>query len=227
MNKAKLRRPPTAVLIAIIAVVVLVGTTVAWLTFGEAITTRVYSLSNFNAYAEVYFEGGTNPPETYRNLDGSVSVDLTNSSAENYIGKIRVDVYYKGRGSAYVRLKTIQQWQENTPTPPETNKRILQVNNAIPYTIAKPYLSTDSGNQEKWFDNRADDYCLYYATRLTAVNESYTLAADAKVITGVNIDQLNAIKPDNATLKIGFTLEAVQVNRYPQFWGLESLPWLD
>ncbi len=222
MNKVKLRRPPTAVIIAIIAVIVLVGSTVAWLTIGEAIVNRTYNLSNFDAYAEVYFDGGTNPPETYRNTDGSVSVDLTNPLAENYIGKIRVDVYYKGRGAAYVRLKTIQQWQENSP-----GNKILQADNAIPYTIAKPYLPTDTGNQAKWFDNRADDYCFYYATRLTALNTGFTSAADAKVITGVDITRLNAIKPDNATLKIGFTLEAVQVNRYPQFWGLESLPWLD
>jgi hypothetical protein len=219
MNKAKLRRPPTAVLIAIIAVVVLVGTTVAWLTYGEAITTRVYSLSNFDAYAEVYFDGAVNPPDFHQNADGSINVDLTNDTAENYIGKLRVDAYYKGRGSAYVRLKAIQQWQDS-------GGKILQADASIPYGIATPYLSTDTGNQAKWYDNRVDDFCFYYATPLKANNNTFT--AIPIITSGFDSVRMAAISPTGAgtTLKVAFTFEAVQVNRYPQFWGMQRLPWV-
>jgi hypothetical protein len=219
MKKMKLPKPPTAVLVAIIAVIVLAGSTAAWLTVGDAITERVYNLSNFDTYAEVYFAGAVNPPETYRNADGSIAVDVANNAAENYIGKLRVDAYYKGKGSAYIRLKTVQQWKD-------AGGKILQADSAVPFAVATPYLSTDTGNQNKWYDNRLDDFCIYYATRLKAANTAYT--AIPIITAGFDDLRMASISPSGAgiTLNIAFTLEAVQVNRYPQFWGLERLPWL-
>lgn len=224
MKKVKLRKPPTAVLIAIIAVVVLVSVTVAWLTVGEAVTTRIYSLSNFDAYAEVYFEGDVSPPGTYQNADGSLNVNVTATTAENYIGKLRVDAHFKGRGFAYIRLKMIQQWQDS-------GDKILQSDAVLPYNINIPYLAEDTGDQNKWYDNRRDDFCLYFANELNIINADFPTNnsnyVEIPVITGgFDPVKMAAIAPSEAvSLKIAFTLEAVQVNRYPQFWGIETLPW--
>jgi len=220
MKKSIIRKPPTAVLIAIIAVVVAVSSAVAWLVVTPAVLDRIYSLSNYDTYADVYFWNGSSKVTPVKGSDGSITVDISNSGATNYIGKLRVDANFKGRGSAYVRLKVIQQWQDSA-------NKILQSNDVLPYTIATPYLSSDTGNQNKWYDNRMDDYCLYYATKLTASNASYS---SIPIITGMDtngINQFNAMIPSGAvTLKIAFTLEAVQINRYPQFWGIDTLPWL-
>lgn len=218
MKKIKMRKPPTAVLVAIIAIVVFVSGTVAWLTVGDAVTTRIYNLSNFDAYAEVYFLDGVTKTTPTKGADGSVEVNITNTGATNYIGKLRVDAHFKGRGFAYLRLKTVQQWQD-------AGGKILQADTVIPYAIANPYLAADTGNKNKWYDNRQDDYCIYYADRLKAANTPYTPMPI--IIDGFKAAELAAIAPTGTgiTLKVTFTLEAVQVNRYPQFWGIETLPW--
>lgn len=217
MKKSIIRKPPTAVLIAIIAVVVAVSSAVAWLVVTPAVLNRIYSLSNYDAYANVYFVGATHGSEYFKNTDGTLNIDVATPTAENYISKLRVDANFKGRGSAYVRLKVIQQWQDSS-------NMILQSNNVLPYTIATPYNLNMGGNQSAWFDNRMDDYCFYYATKLTASNASYS---SIPIITGIDINQFKAMIPTGTvTLKIAFTLEAVQINRYPQFWGIDTLPWL-
>ena len=218
MKKDKLRRPPTAVLIAIITLVAIAGTTVAWLLAGTGTLTRNFSLSNFNAEAVVWFEGGT----MSQNTDKTISVDVVDTNAPNYIGKLRVDAKYKGRGQAYIRLKMIQQWTDE-------NGIILQSNVLLPYNISTPYTGT-SGPQSAWFDNRPDDYCLYYAQKLTSL-ENETYVNIPVIIADPNPTQfaakLAAVVPrGTVNLKIAITLEAVQVNRYPQFWGIERLPWI-
>lgn len=218
MNKIKLRKPPTAVLVAIIIVIVAVSSAVAWLTVGDAVLTRTYTLSNFDAYANVYFQGNSNQ-EAYHNSDGtlSVKVNMSDSGADNYIGKLRVDAKFKGKGSAYIRLKMIQQWQDGSG-------KILQSNAVLPYSISPLYDPTIGGNQSRWYDNRKDDYCLYYATKLKVTNAAYN---SISIIAGIQINPFNAMIPSGTvTLKVAFTLEAVQVNRYPQFWGIDTLPWL-
>lgn len=223
-KKVKMRKPPTAVLLAIIAVLVLVSVTLAWLTVGDAVTNRVYSLSNFDAYAEIYFTDGTTKTTPTKGGDGSIQVDYTNTSATNYIGKLRVDAHFKGRGFAYIRLKMVQQWQDGSGT-------ILQSDAVLPYNIDIPYLAEDTGDQNKWYDNRRDDFCLYFANRLSLTNADFptnnsTYVEIPVIVAGFDAVEMAAIAPSDAvSLKTAFILEAVQVNRYPQFWGMDTLPW--
>ncbi len=225
-KKAKMRKPPTVVLIAIIALVVLMSGTLAWLTIGDAVTTRIYSLSNFDAYAEVYFMDGTTKTTPTTGDYGSIEVNYTDSNAQDYIGKLRVDAHFKGRGFAYIRLKMIQQWQDGSDT-------ILQSDAVLPYNIDTPYLAEDTGDQNKWYDNRRDDFCLYFANRLSLTNAAFPTDNDNYVkipviVAGFDAVEMAAIAPSDAvSLKTAFILEAVQVNRYPQFWGIDTLPWLD
>lgn len=215
MKKLKLRRPPAAVLIALAAVLVIASITLAWLTVGDAITNRQFGLSNFDAYAELSFEGAVNPISHYQNPDKSLNVNVTNAAAENYIGKLRVTANYKGKGSAYLRVKVLQQW--------EKGGEILQADSFIPFGIATPYGASDSGDQSKWFYNRKNDFCFYYATVLKLDNNSFQ--ALPLIISGFDGDKMKAISPSGANLSLAFTLEAVQVDRYPQFWHMETLPW--
>ena len=225
-KKAKMRKPPTVVLIAIIALVVLMSGTLAWLTIGDAVTTRIYSLSNFDAYAEVYFMDGTTKTTPTKSDYDSIEVNYTDSNAPNYIGKLRVDAQFKGRGFAYIRLKMVQQWQDGSD-------KILQSDAVVPYDINIPYLAEDTGDQNKWYDNRRDDFCLYFANRLSLTNAAFPTDNDNYVkipviVAGFDAVEMASIAPSDAvSLKTAFILEAVQVNRYPQFWGIDTLPWLE
>lgn len=228
MKKKGIRRPPTAALVAIIAVITAIGLAVAWLTVSPIIINKKYSLSNFDAYAEVYFLDGATKI-TPAKTDGTIAVNITDDTASNYIGKLNVDAYYKGQGSAYMRLKMVQQW--------ECDGKILQANTALPYYINALYSNTDSGDQNKWFDNRQDDMCLYYAARIKGTdNTSYIkksiILSSVDNAAVFNEAKFNAIKPvstsgSDVTLKLAFQLQVVQINRYPQFWGIDTLPWLE
>lgn len=225
MKKKTTRKPPTAVLILAVAVITAVSFAVAWLTIGDEILDRTYKLSNFDAYAEVYFMDGptkiTPTKSSTFGTVGAIEVDVNNESAPNYIGKLRVDAHYKGKGKAYLRLRVVQQWLKDGD--------IIQSNAVLPYTIAAPYnKGVDEGNQVKWFDNRADDYCLYYATPVQG-NDNVTVM-NLPVITGLDEAEFNASAPlegGTTTLRLSFELQMVQVNRYPQFWGISALPWLE
>ena len=215
MKKEKLRKPPAAVLVALIAVIAAVGTTVAWLTAGQGLMDRFFSLSNFDTKANIWFEGES--PIT-KNSDGTITVDVINQDAANYIGKLRVNALYTGRGKAYLRVKMIQQWTDAGGT-------VLNTNVLLPFVVSSPYLPDDTGDQNKWFDNRLDDYCFYYAAKISS-SANGTYDTIPVIVAGLDTDRLAAVIPGGTvTLKIAVTLEAVQVNRYPQFWGIDTLPW--
>lgn len=221
MKKKTTRKPPTAVLILAVAVITAVSFAVAWLTIGDEILDRTYKLSNFDAYAEVYFMDGVTKVTPAKDTLEAVVVDVNNESAPNYIGKLKVDAFYKGKGKAYLRLKVVQQWLNS-------GGEVIQSNAVLPYTVEALYAKgVDTGNQPKWFDNRADDYCLYYAQPVQGNNSDYL---KLPVFTGLDTAEFNATAPlegGTATLKLAFELQMVQVNRYPQFWGLSELPWLE
>jgi len=222
MKEHRSKRPPSAVILAVIAVILTAAGTFAWLVLDDEVLTRTFSLSNFDAYAKVYFDGSTNE-ENYRNADNSLSVDIDTPSAENYIGKLRVDALYKGRGRAYMRLKIVEQWKKDDGS----TIKAVPANISIPFNIASPYLTGDTGDQAKWYDNRQQDYCLYYAMRLVGTNNT---SYDTIPVITAGFDQsafaANYLR-DTAglTLDLSIELQAVQINRYPQFWGIDSLPW--
>ena len=41
----------------------------------------------------------------------------------------------------------------------------------------------------------------------------------------VNLDMEPFEAPTNATLKLVVEVDAVQINRYMQYWDIEKLPW--
>ncbi len=218
MKKNKLRkRPPALILVLVALTLVLVGSTLTWLLIDEMPELRRnMSLANFEADAEVYFDGSTDDPAQYRNADGSINISF-NSADPNYIGKLRVDVRQRGKGAHYIRVKTVESWQD-------LSGKVLHVNKAIPYAI--PNL----GQENSWFDNRAEDSCVYLATKLGGLTASNTTYTTHEFITaGFDSGAFAAVRPKNATvtLKVAFIVEAVQVNRFPQFWGIEKLPWED
>jgi len=218
--KIKGRKPAAALIIALVAIVVAVSTAVAWLIISTDYSPERYlSLSNFDAYAEVYFDNaGKKTP--VRDSLGAIEVDLTGTYPDKYIGNQRVDAKYKGLGAFYLRLKMTQQWTDNT------TGKVLQANAALPYKIGgTPYDIETGGPQDAWFDNRLDDFCIYYADKIQVANANYI--TKPIIIEGMDITAFNAMKPAGATLKVSFALEAVQINRYPQFWGIDSLPWLE
>ena len=79
-----------------------------------------------------------------------------------------------------------------------------------------PYSFSDN-----WYDNRSNDYYVY-CTQDSELFNSY----DKSIITGFDSKKFEASTlTETATPKIAITAESVQINRYKQIWGIDSLPW--
>lgn len=182
------------------------------------------SVANFQAEPYCYFKNGENEvlPENIEltdekgnvitdeegnaitALDNGLIVLSTNPGDDNYIGKFCVDVKYKGDGAGYLRVKMVHEYSINGMS----NQHPANV----PYTIA------DEGN---WHDNRGDDYCYYYKNELDADGDAEQILS---FITANNDIDLGALA-DGIVIKVAVETDMVQINRYPQIWGMGELPW--
>ena len=215
MKNKQNRKFPTALVVAAIVALLALSVTFAGIFSNTVSISGLMSLSNFKASSRVYFDGGADA-SAYTAADGSVQVSL-DSAAENFIGNLRVDVQYDGCGVGLVRVRMIEQWSTVSG----------DIRAVKPFSIRIPYLVDDyadsTGNAKKWFDNRENDYRFYYATPVHSTGER-----TISLVQGVDFDtfDLESI-PGDMQLHIVVEADIVQVNRYPQYWGMTQLPWTD
>ncbi len=204
-------------LIAMLLITVLIvsGFSFAWFIMRTTDVNQQLSVSNFQATPVCFFEDSSgNISAVNKNADGSIKLSLIENDA-NYIGKFRVKVEHSGNGSGYLRVKMVHKFS--------LEGKSAQHSAYVPYTNGGKwfnfkYEKSDRNNTEsKWYDNRGNDYCLYYKEVLKG-DGTLTL------IDGVDEDELSKI---NSAVEISVVVEAdmVQVNRYPQIWGIDHLPW--
>jgi hypothetical protein len=217
LKNTKSKKSPTILIIAAASFVMLLTATIALFLSVEDFS-RLFSVSNFTCVGDVYFHDGSTRYAAVKNSDGLISVDYVNPESNNYIKNLRVDVKYSGYGVGLIRVRVAEEWSRTS----EGIKTVLPNTVNMPYTIASPY-GASTGNQKKWFDNRDSDQCFYYAT---PVYSSSGTAVTIPLITDFDADEidLGAISSSSA-LNIAVEVDAVQVNRYPQFWGINALPW--
>lgn len=217
MKNKQNRKFPTALVVAAIVVLLALSVTFAGIFSNTVSISGLMSLSNFKASSDVYFDGVADMT-AYTETDGSVRVSL-NDADPNYIGKLRVDVTYAGCGVSLVRVRMIEQWSTESD-----GVRLVK-----PFSIKVPYLVDDyadsTGNAQKWLDNRENDYRFYYAT---PVHNTGDAERSIPLVQGIDFDtfDIEAI-PEGTQLHIVAETDVVQVNRYPQYWGLTQLPWTD
>lgn len=209
-SKKRKIKPSTAIIIAVAAVILVVSATLAWY-FVSSGGDRNIDVGNFDANAVISLEGGN--INSYKNADGTINVNLTNPNAGNYIGKLRVNAQLTGVGSAYMRLKLVHEFKKDG--------LVIQSNVKMPYVFDE-YDTESGGNQAKWFDNRNEDFCLYYATEISGNDHS---TQTVNIINGFDASKFDSAAYINVTLSLAVELQAIQINRYDVFWNLEKLPW--
>lgn len=218
MKQSTLRKSPTVLIVAIVAVVLVVAVTLASIFTQIESVSRLFTLSNLVASADITFYGGADVTDYQTEYGIKASADPL---APNYIGNLRVSVKYKGQGVGLIRVRIAEEWS----TTANSVRRVLPFKLQLPYTIDSPYTDQDSGNAPKWLDNRDNDQHFYYATPVRCTSNS--VEKTIPLISGGLAGSFNTnLLPAGADIHVVVEADVVQVNRYPQYWGMNSLPWV-
>ncbi|WP_130861033.1 hypothetical protein [Bacilliculturomica massiliensis] len=186
--------------------------TLGWLNPQEEAVSDV-AVSDFHIAGQAYF-GQTA-------ADDLSGIKISTASSNRYLGDLKYVVNYEGISPALVRVRILEQWVDRK------TDSILDA----PFTS---YRIQGDG----WYDNRANDYCYYYKTPVgpslvtsAAVTVSGSAAVGVKaqkqqlvLFDGVDMDSVQG-SDANTEFTLIIQVEAVQPNRYRQFWNMEHLPW--
>lgn len=215
-KKYKLNPLAVVALVLCALIAVYCGTT-AWLTSGTPLNPlRLTSLQDF-VYTIEYSTDGVN----WKENDGPIAFKLnsskelvtagnvTTATPNNIVNDIKLSelqfrVVQEGNGVAFTRVRVSQEWVKSDGTR-------LQGEYNLPFVVAE---------SDKLFDNRFNDGFVYYKGAFPSNDNGVVVFSG---FDSANFDA-SAI-PDGVTLRIDITVDAVQFNRYQQFWGIEALPW--
>ena len=200
----KLNRRAIVIIVAVVAVIAVVGSSFAWFVTRSSLLQNI-NLAGIDVSADVYFVDGSNTKfsaDDFKDKDGLYVLSLDYTDV-NYIGNLHADINLEG--TACVRVRMSHEW-----TSPDGE--VLQRSVNVPYAFG-----------EHWFDNRNADYSVYYA------GEDMSGKADFDSVSFIR--GIDEAKLDTSDLAVGtqvrvlIQVDAVQVNRYPQLWNIEKLPW--
>lgn len=195
------RRKIAALIICLVAVVAIVSGSMAWYTSTNSVT-QYASLAGFTTKAQVYRVNDEGKEVSLKADEKGLYTLSSDPEADNFIGNLKIKVVHRGYANSYVRVKMSIQW-----TMPDGT---VTQNVVMPFEFA-----------EKWYDNRENDYCVYY-TEETGLFESH----DKSIITGFDVEKFSEkTMTKDAVAKVAVIVESVQANRYQQIWGIETLPW--
>ncbi len=219
-NKKFKLNPFAVVALVVCALAVIYTATTAWLTGEPLNPIRFTTLQDFDYKMNVYFlqDDGTKTyviqdsvdKGVYSSSAGAIKLDYTDSSAPNYVGKLRAEIKQLGDGVAFSRVKVSHEWLY---TPLDGDETRLQGDVNLPYTI----------NIDEFADNRMSDGYIYHKG---IIEEGDGYIEVIQGFDGANFDA-SAISALSGTveLSVNITVDAVQFNRYQQFWGMTSRPW--
>lgn len=200
----KLNKRAIVIIVAVVAIIAVVGSSLAWFVTRSSLLQNI-NLAGIDVDAEVFFVDGSNTKfsaDEFKDKDGLYVLSLDETDV-NYIGNLFVDVGLEG--TACVRVTMAHEWIS-------PDGEVMQKSVNIPYNFG-----------EHWFDNRNADYSVYYA------GEDLSGKADfdsSLVISGIDETKLDVSDlADGTQVRLLIQADAVQVNRYPQLWNIEKLPW--
>lgn len=200
----KLNKRAVVIIVAIVALVAVVGSTFAWFVTRTSLSQQ-FGINTFDVAADVYFldSGKKVSAEDYTDENGLYILSLDKEDV-NYIGNLRAGVTHTG-AKACVRVTMNHQWTLADGT-------VAQHSVEIPYEFSS-----------LWYDNRNVDYSVYYMGEDLSGKAGF---AKQDFITGFDTDSFDTSAiVDGVSLKLLIQVDAVQVNRYPQLWNIDTLPW--
>ncbi|MDD6275241.1 MAG: hypothetical protein PUB20_00200 [Clostridia bacterium] len=197
----KFNKKAIAVIVAVVAVIAAVGATLAWFSTKSSVSEK-FTLSPIKATGEVYFDvnGEKKEASKFADNDGLYILSLDKND-DNYIGNLRMNVKLSGKACVRVRLEF--EWNN-------ADGSVAQYSTSVPYVFG-----------DEWYDNRNEDYCVYYME-----NNGKASFDNLPVISGFDESEFDDFGFDSGNyVRTSIEVDAVQVNRYPQLWGIKNFPW--
>ena len=200
----KLNKRAVVIIVAVVAVIAVVGSSLAWFVTRSSLLQNI-NLAGIDVSADVYFVDGSNTKfsaEEFKDKDGLYVLSLDYKDV-NYIGNLYADINLEG--TACVRVTMVHEWLS-------PDGEVLQRSVNVPYAFG-----------EHWFDNRSTDYSVYYAGKDMSGKADFE---KARFINGFDDAELDTSDlAEDTQVRVLIQADAVQVNRYPQLWNIEKLPW--
>lgn len=200
----KIKRKTAVIIVAVIAVISIVGGSFAWFVTNSSLSQK-FIVSGFDVSEKVYFESDGVKSDASKFVDdnGLYSLSL-DENAVNYIGNLRVAVNKTG-SKACVRVRMVYEFNS-------ADGAVKQFSTELPYKF-----------NSNWYDNRDTDYCVYYRGKNSDGKANFS---SEELISGFDKAEFNtAGLSADTTVRVMIEVDAVQVNRYPQLWNIEKLPW--
>ncbi|MEG1583638.1 MAG: hypothetical protein RR361_01135, partial [Anaerovorax sp.] len=150
------------------------------------------------------------------------NISISDPKGGRYLGDLKYVVTYEGISPAYVRVRILEQWiDKNSDTIKDTA--------FTDYTCGKKAISGGG----IWYDNRKQDYCYYYQANkgmfqpdISASSEGAITSTKKEVVLFDGVDMTNITASDeNTELKLIIQVEAVQPNRFREFFKMDKMPW--
>ncbi len=211
-NKKFKLNPFVIVALVLCALAVVYTATTAWLTGTPINPVRFTELQDFNYDLKIYFEGANTPVVDTANgvnPNGVVSVNFSDPSEPNYVGKLRAEVTHTGKGVAFSRLKISHEWLYTPQGSTEATR--LQGDYYLPYII------NDGFKDSREFDG----YVYHEGAMADGETVSVITGFDAAAFDASAVTALSG----TVTLTVNISVDAVQFNRYQQIWNMDSIPW--
>lgn len=241
MNRKKLLLAGACLLLAL---VLAAGHTFAWLNKEQGTSDAYTALSDFEVEGTLSF-GGT----VYEGDSILVPVSFDPQSP-TYIGQMKYVVRYTGVSPALLRVRVLEQWvdvsaNEIMPVnflPYSLSTEVRRLAPDPDRSGIIPAAGLGDGDDAlaqtgAWLDHREADYCYYYSVpvqpkALTTPKDSPVVAVtDGQVELTLfaqtpdnTAPMIEGIDPDNTQLMLLIEVEAVQPNRFREFWGIDALP---
>ncbi|MBQ3498379.1 MAG: hypothetical protein IJA87_04535 [Clostridia bacterium] len=221
-NNKKFKLNPFAVVALVIcALAVIYTATTAWLTGEPLNPIRFTTLEDFDYKMNVYFlqDDGTKiyviqdseDKGVYTSLSGAIELNYSDSAAPNYVSRLRAEIKQLGNGVAFSRVRVSHEWLYIPSGSTEETRLQGDVN--LPYTI----------NNDEFADSRMTDGYLYHKGILDE-GDGYIEVINGFDVANFDASAITALS-GSVELSVNVTVDAVQFNRYQQFWGMTSRPW--
>ena len=221
-------------IIAIVMLALITGTTIAWLSYGDEIKS-IINPGDF--YISTHFYQNTNnlkeelvDDRGVIHLNGLSENDYNNvvsrldenEKNDDHINNLNISIKVKANIAGYLRVKVMDEWIVTKTYPQLQNKKVKEV-----IFIEREYEQNDNEVffpfilADGWVYDEVTEYC-YYGNIIDTDNSEIEIPF---ITSGYNYKPKDSASfYEICTVNVSSIAEMVQANRFASLWGINEIP---